>query len=326
MLAAKTIPFPVPGPYQELSHTLQAAHIGRGVDGGLAAYEAALADDLDGRRKPIALPWPSLGHTLGDLWAGLVTILFGVAGHAKSWMGLNILYKCIIDGVPAKMLALEDAGEMWLTRLLAIHTGFWDVLKRDDSGNRLRAELFTQHRGFMETALPYICENPRKPLPNGTVGDVDYENILSFVQDEIEAGVKLIIVDPVSMITFSDDGRSDYAGQAVFIQRLVGIVANSTAHMILVAHAAKVAGPGRDLQLEGSDRLRRFSQNVLRLEKHETIESPTFGIHPVAEHDMTLTAVKIRNGMTGTKVAMRFSDGGPRLIDCGMLKPKGKKS
>jgi hypothetical protein len=313
----------VPEPYLKLAAVSEAAHIGRGVDGGLAAYEAALADDLAGRRKPILTGWASLDHVMGGLWTTLLTILFGVAGHAKSWLALNLLYRCICDGVPAKLLPLEDSGEAWLSRLLSLHCNLWSLLKRDDSGNQLRANLFNLHRDFMATTLPYICENPRRPMPDGRVGDVPYESVLDFVRDEISGGTKLIVIDPLSMLDFSDDGR-DFQGQAEFIKKLAGIIADSEAHVVLVCHAAKTAGPNKELVLEGSDRLRRFSQNVLRLERHETTESKVFGPTPMVEHDLTLSVTKCRNGLTGTRIAMRFSGTGPRLTDLGMLKPKGK--
>jgi hypothetical protein len=80
----------LPDPYEELNRLAETGHIGRPIDGGIAGYEARLQADLAGENTPILLPWTSLSFGVGDLWRGLMTILFGLPGHAKSWLLLNI--------------------------------------------------------------------------------------------------------------------------------------------------------------------------------------------------------------------------------------------
>jgi hypothetical protein len=328
-------------PYLKMQDFLKASHIGRHMDGGVDALRQRIEAEGDGRIKPIRLPWPDTNRSLGHgLTPGEVTIIAGSAGVAKSYLLLNILRHAGENGVRWRLLPMEDSGDRWVLRMLAAHCCQWRLVAQseDDRPETLRRDadeklaMLREHEAIVKQWGEAIFENPRRPVDNGagglTVRDVHYRDVLTFLED-IAGDCDLVGIDCLSQISFSDssDGR-DFIGQGEFMRGVVGVAAATGCHFALVGHHAKGA-PGRDPldSIQGSAMFQRLAHNVISLTRHDpAVESEVLSrFDPVVEHRLTLSILKSRGGLSGTRVAMDLDSNGPQFVEYGRItsKPKG---
>jgi hypothetical protein len=325
-------------PYREMQ-TYLASHVGKPPDGGIDALRERIEAEGDGRIKPIRLPWPDTNQAIGfGLAPGQVTIIAGSAGVAKSYCTLNILLAAGRAGRRWRLLPLEDSGDRWLQRLLAVHCSSWAIVAQAENDTPeemrrvadLKLSALREHEALVEQWYEAVCENPRRPVDNGarglTVRDVHYRDVLKFLED-IAGDCDLVGIDCLSQITFSEDGR-DFIGQGEFMRGVVGIAAATRCHFVVVGHNGKSA-PGRDPldNLQGSAMFQRLSHNVISLTRHDpATESEMLSrFDPVVEHRLTLSILKSRGGLFGARVAMDLDSNGPQFVEYGRItsKPKG---
>jgi hypothetical protein len=325
-------------PYREMQ-TYLASHVGKPPDGGIDALRERIEAEGDGRIRPVRVPWKDLNQALGHgLRPGEVSVVAGNAGTAKSYCTLNILLAAGRAGRRWRLLPLEDDATRWIQRMLAVHCCAWNLVAQpaDDSPEEMRrvADLklaaLNEHQELVAQWHECIFENPRLPVDNGSgalaVRDVHYRDVLVFLEG-VAADCDLVAVDCLSQITFSEDGR-DYVGQGEFMRGVVGIAAATGCHIVLVGHHGKGA-PGRDPldNLQGSAMFNRLAHNVLALTRHDpAVESEVLSrFDPVIEHRLTLSILKSRGGLSGTRIAMDLDSNGPQFVEYGRItsKPKG---
>lgn len=186
------------------------------------------------------------------------------------------------------------------------------------------------HQDFLHELHDRIAENPRLPLDDGTgkmvSKDVDYNDVLTFVR-EAGADNALIAIDPLTQITFSQDGR-DYKEQSEFMREITNAAASTQTHVMMVAHYAKGGSNAHDPLdgIAGSSLFGKIAHNVLALIRHDpAVESNVVSrFDPVVEHRLSLFIRKSRGGDSGKQIAFDLHEHGPQFTEYGFVKPKAK--
>lgn len=298
-------------------------------------------DERDGVIKPIRLPWWQLNKGIGyGLLPGNLTVIAGPPGVAKSYFVLNAILAAHDAGFTWRHLPLEDDAQTWVMKFIAVLSNDWKLLaqpERDEQEERFhlgqhKEAVLARHQDFIEQLYDrYVAENPRVPI--SAFGeyhalDVDYKQVLKYADDEAFRS-QLITIDPISQITFDENGR-DWQGQSEFLRKLAAIATQWKVHILLVAHTAKQSarnGIAESLDgVQGSAMITRLAHNVITLARHDAVESPVYSsTFPTVEHKMTVCIAKSRNGFSGSRFAFDMSDQGPTFIERGMIKPKAPK-
>lgn len=315
--------------------------VGRKTNATPVTIRQRIREEGEGVIKPIMLPWPALNKMVGNgLKPGCVTILAGSPGASKSFAALNIALCCMSQDRNWKYLPIEDEAMDWIFKAIAIYLEDWQMIAAPSSTTASAMMELARHKlrkidmnhSFAELLPEHILENPRLPvLVDGVphAPDVPYEAVLDVVRREAAAS-ELIIIDPVSQIDFSTDGK-DFVGQSRFMRDLTGIVKVAGCHVILVAHLVKRPGRSHMLStiddLQGSADFGKLAHYVLMLDRHEPRESDVLSERqPVATHKLTMTVAKARGGFTGARIAMDLNTEGPTFREYGVIKPKETKA
>lgn len=327
-------------PYRDIQRLMDTGHVGRSMDGGIDALYRRLNDEGNGAIRAIPFPWRQTHAASGYGFApGQSSILAGTAGVSKSYFMLNVLLHAWKQGIRWKLLPLEDDAGRWIQRMFAVFTCSWSMVmqpKIDTPEERQRVAeakiaVLDANQDLLRDLHDCILENPRMPVIDSTgntiSNDVNYNDVLTFVR-EAAADNEFIVIDPLTQITFSEDGR-DYKEQSEFMREIVAIAAGSRAHIVMVAHFAKGGSKAPDLLdgIAGSSLFGKITHNAMMLIRNDpAVESRVLSrFNPTVEHRHTLILQKTRGGQSGDRIAFDLHENGPVFIEHGTIKPKVKK-
>ena len=171
---------------------------------------------------------------------------------------------------------------------------------------------------------PAICENPCLPDSSGIVQNINAEYILSWVEHQFSQGVKVVIIDPMTMINF--DSRNIYADQDRFIQKMVSLSYQYQAIAVMVCHTTKKHEGKFELgDVQGSSLITKLSSCVLMIQSHENKDSTVYrvgGTVDDVEHNRSVYIAKTRCGSGIGKLAFDFGRNGANFEELGFIKPK----
>lgn len=292
--------------------------------------------EASGEDKPFPLPWPKLTFAIGGgLRPGTFSLLVGEPGSAKTYIALAMCLHAHRSGWPWVYWPFEREDAYAARRLMAVLVNRWSVLDPHESkgSSALMAgeEVFTD----MARITPCIEPNPRQ-FRRDEYGDYyvpkcDYRQVLDRLRELCE-GRDLVVLDPLSMVSFDDSGRDAWKGQEDFAKDAAAITAQTGSRLLVVHHTRKAAGGGRPRQsgldeVAGAAALSRFADNVIFLEHTpDGIESDVIGpegIRQMRTHRRTLFVAKARDGRgTGWRVACDLDEKGPELIEHGFIQRK----
>ena len=325
--------------YTEMQDYLAVNHIGRTPNTSIDDLFDKFQAEARGEIRNIQLPYPQLNRGVGNgLALRNITAVVAPPGASKTWWIINVLIYAWNQGFTWCYQGLEDSAELWIQKFMAAKLCDWRIVAQPDSDVLEERRRLAEHkrqaneanREFLDVLYKCVFENPRivsDPATGEIRAEVDYEDILSFIEGAAEK-TNLIVIDPVSQIDFSEDGR-DYVGQAKFMQRLTAIVARNPVHVIIVVHTAKQTPYGGDptSSVGGTSKFTQLAQNVLMLQRHDpAIEDEIYNAFTeTIEHKLTMTVVKSRSGMSGQKFAYDFLKEGPCFREHGLIKLKAAK-
>ncbi len=295
--------------------------------------------EADGSEKAMPLPWNRLNTALGGgLRSGTLSLLVGEPGSAKSFLALEICLRAFLAGWTWAYWPLERDDAYAARRLLAVLVNRWSIL--DPESSRTSAGMMDDNEVFpvMAKMTPSIEPNPRQ-LRRDEAGQYyvpacRYSMVLERLRQLCQERA-LVILDPLSMLSFDDQGRDEWMGQAQFSKDAAAIVAGTRARLLLVHHTRKSSSGGKPRQpgldeVAGAAALSRFADNVIFLEHHpDGVESEITtpdGIKMAKTHRRTLFVAKARDGKgTGWKVACDLGEDGPALKEWGFIQRKGSQ-
>ena len=289
-----------------------------------------------GQEKPLSLPWPKLAFALGGgLRPGTFSLLVGEPGSAKTYIALAICLHAYRKAWRWAYWPFERDDAYAARRLLAVLVNRWSVLDPEESQSNAGLmgddEVF-QHMARMTQGIEV---NPRQ-MRQDENGDFyiprcEYRRILERLRLLCEER-DLVILDPLSMLSFDDGGRDTWTGQENFAKDAAAISAQTGARLLVVHHTRKAASDGRPRQssldeVAGAAALSRFADNVVFLEHNpDGQESDVIGpegLRQMRSHKRTLFVAKARDGRgTGWRVACDLGETGPELVEYGFIQKK----
>ena len=295
--------------------------------------------EASGQDKPLPLPWTKLDFGLGGgLRPGTFSILVGEPGSAKTFVGLCICLFAEHKGWRWSYWPFERDDTYAARRLLAVLMNDWSIL--DPAQSKQNAALMNENERVFEMMARMtqnIEPNPRQMRLNDNgelyIPRCEYRGILNRLRLLCESR-DLVVLDPLSMLSFDDAGRDAWAGQEAFAKDAAAIVAQTGSRLLIVHHTRKTTAGGRPRQssldeVAGAAALSRFADNVIFLEHSpDATESEvvtSHGFDKLQTHKRTLFIAKARDGRgTGWRIACDLGEKGPALVEHGFIKRKAK--
>lgn len=286
------------------------------------------------------VPWKRLTEGLGGgLRPGTITMLIGEPGSCKTFMALMACLYAHEKGWKWAYLPLERDDSYAERRVLAILKGDWRVLKSEHAEESMSFLKADSTRKFMARIGANIRPNPRQPVRdaegNVHIPDCHYADMIGEMR-ELCTTRDMVVLDPLSMLSFDDSGKKQWEGQERFAKDVAALAMQTQTRLFIVHHTRKSA-PGLKVrqnnldEAAGSAGLVRFVDNVIFLEHYPdgiTSEIMTdYGVPMEKTHKRILFIAKARDGKgTGWRIACDLQDDGPVLIEHGCIRHKdGRK-
>lgn len=286
--------------------------------------EQVIAEN-SGLIKSIPMPWVNIGGMFeGGMRPGEVTILAGDPGAGKSYLSYSMGLCAGEHDFAWKYLPFEDSAKIHIRRIMALYENNWTLNKM---GRINIKEYEAKTEKYRYKIASNVFESPKKPIPYGDgqawINPTKWRHVVDFVRETAKF-CDLLILDPITVIEFEEKFKKVYEGQSKFIGELVATISQTNCHLLLVIHTTKDG-----VNISGSADFERISHNALIFKGHESLTSKIYDyqndIEDEVMHKRTLVIQKTRNGSgSKSRVAMDFSENGPRLIEKGLIIGKSK--
>ena len=279
-----------------------------------------------GKRKPIRLVHGALGKITQALIVGTLTVLGGAAGSSKTYFVNQIATDLHRKGVPIAVFHLEEDRTYHLTRTLAQISGNSHVTDEEWVSTH-EAEvkaLADEFREFMNGYAKTITDMP--------LVKIEYKDILAWCETKIQAGARVLIIDPITMAEPAPNEKLFEADRRL-VANLKNLAVTNSVSIILITHprAGSDKLPYLD-RMAGGAAFQRFTQTVLYLEHHEPLEDVKIiengGVmaHTGEPVNRTIQIAKARNGRgTGLAIGYHFSPKTLCFTEIGVMQQKKKK-
>lgn len=255
-------------------------------------FESRMDEIESGEWRSLDWPFPSLSRFSKSLFPGTITLLCGDPGSSKSFMLLQSMHWWHAVGCKVALFELEEDRAFHLHRLLAIVSENWNVLDDDwcrNNANQLK-EIRKKFGPMVEDFAPRVTTVP--------LGEVRYDTVLKWMQDECNAGAEILGIDPVTAV---ETGESRHREDLAFIVKATKILQKHRARLLLITHP-RAAGPkaGKTMDdMAGGRTFSRNTQTVLWLHRHDPAKSfkidNRLGVE-IIDCNRTIVIAKARNG------------------------------
>ena len=155
-----------------------------------------------GKLNVVDWPWKALTDATEAITSGKVTVICGPAGSSKSLFLLQALLEWHAKGISCAVLELEDGPPYHLRRAAAMLAEFtaltsprWQRLHPEETRKLVKGD---------ELASFGRCLHA---LPQGEPASID--NLLRWINVQVQRGVRIIAIDPVTLADFSKDLYSE---------------------------------------------------------------------------------------------------------------------
>jgi hypothetical protein len=199
----------------------------------------------------------------------------------------------------------------------------------------LRGDAMVRRMEDISCYLAKVTENPRYGIKdehgNTVIKGLDYQRVLEWIKTTAKTS-RVIVVDPISQIDF--DGKDRWKDEADFVRNALGIISDSGACLILVAHTVKRTGLNASVDLsaedvQGSAMYTRLAHTTLLLDACEMKTSEvrlTGGGSEMVTHNRVVTIASARNGSASrSRLAFLQDQNKPAFIELGFLLNKSKR-
>lgn len=283
-----------------------------------------LRDAAAGRRMTLTWPFDAVGRLTKALQPGSVTILCGDPGTNKSTALLQCVQYWTEQGYSSALLELESGRDFHLRRALAQRAGISavtdDAWLRDNPEEVGRLQL--AHGEWMER-IGRLIHEPAGDEPT------TYADLAEWIEQQASRGVQIVIADPMTSCV---GGRNLWQDQHKFIVAAKRSADTHGARVILAAHPRKRAPNERAVSLDmiaGSAAAGRHVDTVLWLSRldvpEEAVVRTPAGDRPAAiDRRMLLLKTRFGRGQ-GAAIGFRFAEDSLRLVEQGIIAPKGKQ-
>jgi hypothetical protein len=240
---------------------------GSALVGSGTELQKRITDTISGRWQSYPMPWRELSRAAKPLFPGSITVVCGDPAASKSFFLLEAMYWWHSQKIPVALYELEEDRAFHLMRLLAMLAGSWNVL--DDEWGRtnpaILQEFYNTYKTEIESFAPFLFAAP--------MGQLDYDAILKWIEQQCKAGAKIIGVDPITAI---HTGESRQIEDLQFIVKASRILLDYEARLILVTHPRGSTGMRRGAtsqdDVAGGRAFSRHTQTVLWIHRHHPVK------------------------------------------------------
>lgn len=270
--------------------------------------ETHLRDQAAGRYSLVAWPWPMLTEASRSLMPGSVTLVCGTPGASKSWFALSCIRYWTEQGIDSAVLMLEETIKWHSQRALAQCAGNPKLLYPEwiKANYEQATAIWSQFRDELAVVRSHLtCD-----------GDWTLAKCADWVEQQCEAGRRVIIIDPISL---ADPGAERaWEADRRFMARSKVAIEKAGASLVLITHprkagGGKAAGPPTLDDLAGGAAYGRACASALWVagcEGHEEVPVVTScGSYIRAVPHKAIRILKARNSTgTGKGLAYTFND------------------
>jgi hypothetical protein len=305
------------------------------VDADLSQMLKDVAEQAQGKMVTLPLPWYRLSRGSQALRPGTMTILAGPQKTGKSFFTMSIIRHINELGFEWAYLPLEDNRKEWAWRMLSILEEDYRLNEQSQECAGLRGDAMVRRMEDISCYLAKVTENPRYGIKdehgNTVIKGLDYQRVLEWIKTTAKTS-RVIVVDPISQIDF--DGKDRWKDEADFVRNALGIISDSGACLILVAHTVKRTGLNASVDLsaedvQGSAMYTRLAHTTLLLDACEMKTSEvrlTGGGSEMVTHNRVVTIASARNGSASrSRLAFLQDQNKPAFIELGFLLNKSKR-
>lgn len=305
------------------------------VDRDLADMFDELQAQERGERITLPLPWNRLSRGSNALKPGTMTILAGPLKTGKSFFTMNIIRHIAEKGYKWAYLPLEDDRKAWSWRMLALLANDYRMINSDQEGVQLRANALATWQTELAEYLRQVTENPRVGIKNSfgetIIPEVTHHRVLGWIARAAKTA-RVIVVDPISQIEFK--GRDPWAQESEFVRNALGIISDTDASLILVAHTVKRSGANAGIALsaedvQGSAMYTRLAHTTLLIDACDLRDVEIMrsqGGRETVKHDRIVTIAAARNGSASRqRLAFIQDKNKPSFEELGYIAPRQKK-
>lgn len=304
-------------------------------DGDLSAMFNELESQEAGERITLPMPWNRLSTGSNALRPGSMMILAGPLKTGKSFFTMNIIKNIADLGYDWAYLPLEDDRIAWGWRMLALMEQDYRMIDADQIGAKLRMGALARKGDVLADYLKRVTQNPRVGVKNSLgetiIPEVTHTKVLGWIARAAKKA-RVIVVDPISQIEFN--GREAWKLESEFVRNALGIISDTDATLILVAHTVKRSGLNATVDLsaedvQGSSMYTRLAHTTILLDacdmKEGNVYAPGGQLEPIT-YNRVVTIAAARNGSSSrSRIAFLQDKNRPHFEELGYLAPSGKK-
>lgn len=301
--------------------SLTASRANEGVTGD--PLLAHIKDQASGRYAMAPWPWEGLTTASRSLMPGSVTLVCGTPGASKSWFALSCIRFWTDQGIDSAVLMLEETVKWHMQRALAQCVGDPKLLYPEwiKANYEAATAIWEQHKDELAVVRSHLtCD-----------GDWTLAKCAEWVEQQCEAGRRVIIIDPISLA----DPGSEKAWEAdrKFMARAKVAIEKAGASLVLITHPRKAngksSGPPTLDDLAGGAAYGRACASALWVagcEGHEEVPVITScGSYIRAVPHKVVRILKARNS-TGTGKGMAYTFNNLRFEELGELAGKNTEA
>ncbi|HQB81869.1 MAG TPA: AAA family ATPase [Candidatus Rifleibacterium sp.] len=305
------------------------------IDSDLEAMLSEVEEQAAGRRVTIPLPWSRLSSGCNALRPGSMTVIAGPIKTGKSFFTMTIIKRVHEMGFDWAYLPLEDDRKAWGWRMLSILEQDYSINDATKESAEKRRIAVTERMEELSQYLARVTENPRVGIKdafgNTVIPEISHDRVLGWIARAAKTA-RVIVVDPISQIEFN--GREHWKDEGSFVRQALGIIGDTDASLILVAHTVKRSGVNASLDLtaedvQGSAMYTRLAHTTLLLDacemKDSEVARPQGGFESVL-HNRVVTIAAARNGSASrSRLAFLQDKNKPHFEELGFLAPSKKR-
>lgn len=294
------------------------------------------ADDVrSGKIKSWSFSHPVLTKATEALTSGMITLIYGSAGAAKSWFALQEIYELNRAGTCAPCLMLEHGKSYFHRRLLAYITnnGGWTNVEYVRKHHDEFLALLDKHEFELDTIPLYDYADLKSISPDDPSKLNDKKLVVQWIERQFKSGAEVIFIDPVTALATSGNVWEEDHALAMGAKRLADAYHGC---VVFITHPSKVENEGKKLSAEerqemiaGGKTWARFCQTNIQIERVDDKRVSIYSHNLQTRLDnqeinRKVHISKVNNGIgMGWTIGYTFGKDGLRFRELGPIVKKG---
>jgi len=183
---------------------------------------------ISGTWSSVPTPWPLLDNMALPNLPGTKAMIVGNKGSMKSLFLAQLLLHLRANGIPAAYLGIEMDSASYLLRALAILSGNTSVTSPDWTRAHPQEALSTYEQYRAQLADYGRCVECDH--------EATYESILKWIEIRCSSGCRVVMIDPISVITSAGRRQDEWNAVSAFMKQSEAIAKKHGATVWMASH------------------------------------------------------------------------------------------